>query len=54
MFAPLEAGVVIVLSMLLILRLQRVWERTLILTIAAAVIVPFLLTGSLHGMSGMG
>ena len=54
MFAPFEAGVVIVLSMLLILRLQRGWERALILTIAAAVIVTFLLTGSLHGMSGMG
>ena len=53
-FALFEIGVVILLSILLFLRSQRIWERALILTVAAAVIVPFVLTGSLHGMSGMG
>lgn len=53
-FALFEVGVIILLSTLLFSRSQRIWERALILTIAATVIVPFVLTGSLHGMSGMG
>ena len=53
-FALFEVGVVILLSTLLFLRLQRIWERALILIIAATVIVPYILTGNLHGMSGMG
>lgn len=53
-FAIFELALVVLIAGLLICRLRRLWERVLILAVAALVIVPFLLTGSAHGLHGMG
>lgn len=54
LFGLFEVGLVLTLTLLLCWRLQRWWERALTLSVAAPVIVPFLLTGSLHGLHGLG
>ena len=53
-FAGFELALVVLLSALLWRRLRSTWERVLILAIAAPVVVQFLLTGSAHGLHGMG
>lgn len=53
-FAVLEFSVVILLSVFLCWRLRRTWERALVLTVAAPVVVSFVLTGSVHVLHGMG
>ena len=53
-FAGFELALVILLSALLLRRLRSIWERVLILAIAAPVVVSFLLTGNAHGLHGMG
>ena len=53
-FAVFELALVVMLSALLLWRLRRTWERTLILAIAAVMILPIILTGGFHGLHGMG
>ena len=52
--APVEAGMVILMTALLLYRLRRGWERALVLAIAAILIVPIAITGGFHGLHGMG
>lgn len=53
-FAVLELALVVVLAGFLVVRLRQMWERALILGIAALVILPVILTGGFHGLHGMG
>lgn len=53
-FAPLEFGLVLVLTAVLLWRLQSWRDRALVFAVAAVVIIPLLWTGSLHGLHGMG
>jgi membrane-bound metal-dependent hydrolase YbcI (DUF457 family) len=52
--APVEVGLVILLTVLLLLRLTRWWERALTLAAASVLIVPILLSGGFHGLHGPG
>lgn len=52
-FAIFEVGLVVGLAIFLCWRFRRLWERSLILATASPLLVPFLLTGSLHGLHGM-
>jgi len=52
--APVEAVLVAGLTVVLLRRLRRWWERGLTLAAAAALIVPILLTGGFHGLHGIG
>lgn len=53
-FGMIEVGLAVTLIVLLCWRLQRWWERALVVAVAAPVIVPVLFTGSFHGLHGMG
>jgi membrane-bound metal-dependent hydrolase YbcI (DUF457 family) len=53
-FVVLEFGLVIALAGLLCWRMRRLWERALILGLAALIVAPVLLTGGFHGLHGMG
>lgn len=53
-FAVFEFALAIALMGFLLWRMQRLWQRALILATAAPVILPVVLTGSLHGLHGMG
>lgn len=53
-FAVFEIGLAVVLTTFLCWRVRRWWERALVLAVAAPLVLPVLLTGSLHGLHGMG
>lgn len=53
-FAMFEVALAVVLAGWLCWRLRRWWERALILAVAAPVVLPVLITGSLHGLHGLG
>ena len=53
-FGVFEVALVVMLAILLCWRLRRWRDRVLVLVTAAPVIVPVLLTGSLHGLHGIG
>jgi len=53
-FAVFEFGLVMALAAFLCWRMKRLWERALILCLAALIVVPVLLTGGFHGLHGMG
>ena len=53
-FALFEVSLIAALAALLCLRMQRLWQRVLVIAIAAPIILPFVMTGSLHGLHGMG
>lgn len=50
--APVEAGLDIMLAMLLVLRLTRVWERATTMISAALVVLPILAFGLYHLIEG--
>lgn len=52
--APVEAGLVLVLAVLLLRRLRRWWEIAMTLAAALVIWLPIVLTGGLHGLHGMG
>lgn len=52
--APLEAALVLLLSILLVRRQTRWWERGLILAVMSVLIVPVIVTGGFHGLHGIG
>ena len=51
--APLEALLVFVLTISLVFRLRRLWEKALTLAISAIFLVPIVVTGGFHGLHGM-
>lgn len=51
--APIEAGIAIALTALLLWRLERWWARGLTLLVSAVLLVPVILTGGFHGLHGM-
>lgn len=53
-FAVFEVSLAAALAVLLCWRMRRLWQRLLVLAVAAPLILPFLLTGSLHGLHGLG
>lgn len=53
-FGMFEVALVVTLTVLLCWRLARWRERVLVLAVAAPIIIPVLMTGSLHGLHGMG
>lgn len=53
-FAPLEFGLVIVLTAALVWRLKTWRDRLVILAVSSVVFAPYIYTGSLHGLHGMG
>ena len=53
-FGMFEVALVVTLTVFLCWRLGRWQERVLILAVAAPVVLPVLLTGSFHGLHGMG
>lgn len=53
-FGMFEVALVVTLTALLCWRLSRWRERLLVLAVATPVLIPVLLTGSLHGLHGMG
>ena len=53
-FGVFEVALVLTLTALLCARLSRWRERALVLAVAAPMVVPILLTGSLHSLHGMG
>ena len=53
-FAMFEVALVVMLTAALCWRLSRWRERLLVLAVATPVLIPVLLTGSLHGLHGMG
>jgi membrane-bound metal-dependent hydrolase YbcI (DUF457 family) len=53
-FGMFEVALVATLTAFLCWRLRRWRERLLVLAVAAPVLLPFLMTGSLHGLHGMG
>ena len=53
-FAIFEFGLVLALTAWLCWRLRRLWERALVLAVAAPVVLPVLMTGGFHGLHGMG
>ena len=53
-FGVFEAALVLTLTAVLCRRLGRWRERLPVITIAALVVVPILLTGGVHGLHGMG
>lgn len=54
LFAPFEAVLVFVLTVILVRRLEKWWERAAIVTVAAVLLAPILLTGGFHGLHGAG
>lgn len=54
LFAPLEAGLVVVLTFILVRRLETWWERAAIVAVAAVLLAPIVLTGGFHGLHGVG
>lgn len=53
-FGFFELGLVLVLTVFLLWRLQLWWQRVLVVMVSAILVLPFVLTGSLHGLHGMG
>ena len=53
-FVVFEVGLVVLLALFLCWRLDRAWQRALILAPAAFIVVPVILTGGFHGLHGMG
>jgi membrane-bound metal-dependent hydrolase YbcI (DUF457 family) len=53
-FGMFEVALVVSLTAFLCWRLKGWAERALVLAVASPVLVPFLLSGSLHGLHGMG
>ncbi|MGQ0563841.1 MAG: cobalamin biosynthesis protein CobQ [Gemmobacter sp.] len=53
-FAVFEFALVLLLTAWLCWRMPRLWERALLLAVAAPVVLPVLLTGGFHGLHGMG
>lgn len=53
-FAPIEAGLVVVLTIVLLRRLRRWWEIALTLAAALVLLLPIVVTGGFHGLHGMG
>jgi membrane-bound metal-dependent hydrolase YbcI (DUF457 family) len=53
-FGLFEVALVVTLAAFLCWRLVRWRERLLVLVVAAPVLLPVLMTGSLHGLHGMG
>lgn len=53
-FAMFEVALVMMVTAALCWRLSRWHERLLVLAVAAPILIPVLLTGSLHGLHGMG
>ena len=53
-FGLFEVALVVTLAAFLCWRLARWRERLLVLVVAAPVLLPVLMTGSLHGLHGMG
>jgi hypothetical protein len=52
--APMEALLVVVLTVLLVFRLVQWWERLLTMAISSVFLVPIILTGGFHGLHGFG
>ncbi|MGJ8570760.1 MAG: hypothetical protein ACSHXI_08675 [Hoeflea sp.] len=52
--APFEAVLVVVLTLILLRRLDKWRERISILAVAAVLLVPILITGGFHGLHGVG
>ncbi|MEP3437124.1 MAG: hypothetical protein ABJN75_10130 [Hoeflea sp.] len=52
--APLEAVLVVVLTFILLRRLDKWRERIPILAVAALLLAPIILTGGFHGLHGVG
>ncbi|MCB1469059.1 MAG: hypothetical protein KDK08_18395 [Rhizobiaceae bacterium] len=52
--APIEVALVLVLTLLLLWRQRRMWERGLILVAATIQILPIIVTGGFHGLHGVG
>lgn len=53
-FGVFEATLAVTLTALLCARLRQWWERALVLVVAGPMVIPILLTGSLHSLHGMG
>lgn len=53
-FAVFEFALAVALTAFLLWRMRGLWQRALILATAAPLILPVLMTGSLHGLHGMG
>ena len=53
-FGMFEVALVVMLAAFLCWRLARWRERLLVLVVAAPVLLPVLMTGSLHGLHGVG
>lgn len=53
-FGMFEIALVVMLTVILCWRLRRWRDRVLVLVVAAPLLVPVLMTGSLHGLHGMG
>ena len=53
-FGIFELGLVLVLTTFLCWRMQLWWLRALVLAVSAVLVFPVVLTGSLHGLHGMG
>jgi hypothetical protein len=53
-FGLFELGLVIILTIYLIRQMQFWWQRAMVLAVSAILVLPFALTGSLHGLHGMG
>lgn len=52
--APIEALIVIILTVLLVRRMDRWWQRLLTIGIAFVFLLPIALTGGFHGLHGLG
>lgn len=51
--APIEAGLAIALTAVLLWRLEQWWARGLTLLVSAILLVPIILTRGFHGLHGM-
>lgn len=54
LFGPFEVALVVTLAAFLCWRLQLLWQRLLVLAVAAPILISVLLTGGMHGLHGMG
>ncbi len=52
-FGIFELGLVITLTIYLFWRMQFWWQRAMVLAVSAILVLPFVLTGSLHSLHGM-
>lgn len=53
-FAVFEVGLVVALAAYLCWNRTRIWERAVVLSLAALIVIPVMVTGGFHGLHGMG